>query len=80
MLIERLELDGADVADRRVTSLPVVEEFDVVRDHGACGLLALGDGLVEEQLCIQGAVETLDDGVVDAVPGSTHRRRDVTLL
>jgi hypothetical protein len=62
----QLELDGAGVVDRRMTTLEIVEAVDVLADRDGRGCPAL-HGVDSFQLALERREETLGDGTIPAV-------------
>src|SRR5512144_181700 len=73
-----LEHSGAEVAQRRMSPLPVVELLDVVEELGARRRPRLPRGVVDE-FDLQRGKEALGDRVVPAIAPAAHAAHDPML-
>src|SRR5258706_3229560 len=72
----RLERFGAQVSQRRMSSLAIIKHFDPFEDR-LSRLLLRRVMLVVHQFRLQGAEEAFRDGVVVTVARSAHARFDL---
>src|SRR6185312_14144743 len=73
-----LELDGADVTDRRVLPFRIVEALDVIEDI-RLGFVARAIGLACSALGLQRGEEALHRGVVPDIAGAANAAGDAEL-
>lgn len=71
-------LHGADVAERLMQPLPVVEHFDELKDLHL-GFVAAVVVPLMDQFILQRAKEAFDDGIVVTVPLTAHARHEARL-
>src|SRR5712691_4871893 len=73
-----LEGPGAEIPERRMPPLAIVEEFEVLEELGA-RCRPRGPGRVMDQLDFQRREEALGDGVVPAIAPAAHTADDPVL-
>ncbi len=67
----RFELGRGIVAERRVTTQPIIEHLDILNDV-SCRLFARAVLAMVDELALERPEEALDTSVVPAVPPSRH--------
>ncbi len=72
---DRLELLRRDKAERAVPAAAITERLDVVEDFRP-QFAADWPGAAMDELLLQGCVEPLGDGVIEAIAASSHRLGD----
>ena len=77
MYVSIFKVNGTDVAQSGVTSVSVVEDFNVLKDAQARLLFGL-IFVFFDQFGFQAGEELFDTGIVPAIPLATHR--DLNLM